>query len=364
MKKVLDLICVIMFFTLIVMFAFSTLFFSPEPVDMTKDTDEIDAQLFASFPLQGSWQTLRTSMLLAAGKTEIDGSFLVNGGVIRPSEQVSSIATDRLTGSINDFAARHEDIGVYTCIIPSPSGIYSADLPSVGVGFDQKHYISELYSSFDSSVATLDAYSPLYSSRENYIFMRTDTSLTSGGAFDVYSSCIRKMGFSPRPYSDYDSEHALTGYIGSLCNELNIRQRITPDNIELLIPKNGTVVTSATGYGSGSKEKHKSVYDRSALSTDKPLDVFLYGSRYKKLDIATINQDSPKLLIVKTEQTDPIIPFLISHYSFVTVIDADTASDVTLEDLVSAEQFDQVLFLFDIDSLENLRMDIFLEEQE
>jgi hypothetical protein len=171
------------------------------------------------------------------------------------------------------------------------------------------------------------------------------------------------MGFSPRPLSDYDCEHAMTGFIGSLCTELNIRQRITPDNIELLIPKNGTSVTSATGYYGGTKEKHHSVYDRTALLSDKPLDVFVYGSRYRKLDITTVNQDSPKLLIIKTEHTDPVIPFIISHYSFVAVIDADTASKQTLDDLVTLDKYDQILFLLDIDHIERLRLDEFLNEK-
>ena len=360
MKKVLDLICVISFFTIIVMFAVSTMFFGAKPVSLSSSPEQIDAQLFDNFPLQKSWQTLRTSILLAAGKTEIDGSFLVNGGVISPSEQVSEAATNRLTDGINSFAENHSDKSIFTCIVPSPSGIYSADIPSVGVGFDQKHYIAELYSSLDSSVATLDAYSPLYTTRENYIFMRTDTSLTSNGGFEIYTSNIRKMGFSPRPFSDYDSEHAMIGYIGSLCTELNIRQRITPDNIELLTPKNGTVVTSATGYYGSVKEKHKSVFDRDALSTDSPLDVFVYGSRYRKLDITTVNQESPRLLIIKTEHSNPVIPFIISHYSYVTVIDADTASYQRLDDIVSVDKYDQVLFMLDIDHIENLHLDEFL----
>lgn len=360
MKKTLDLICVIMFFTIIVMFAASTLFFGSKPAALSKWSGSADSQLSDNFPLQRSWQTLRTSILLAAGKTEIDGSFLVNGGVIRPSSEVSGKATKRLVDGINSFSGKYSDKSIYTCIIPSASGIYSADLPSVGVGFDQKHYIAELYNSFDPSIATLDAYSPLYTSRENYIYLRTDSSLTSSGAFDVYSSFIRKIGFSPRPFSDYDCEHAMTGYIGSLCTELNISQRITPDNIELLTPKNGTVVTSVTGWFGSTKEKHKSVYDRSALSGNSPLDVYLYGSRYKKLDITTLNKESPRLLIIKTEHTNPVIPFIISHYSAVTVIDADTAAKQTLDELTDAGKFDQILFLLDIDHIEGLHLDEFL----
>ncbi|MCR5816246.1 MAG: hypothetical protein K6F91_05150 [Ruminococcus sp.] len=364
MKKTLDLICVIMFFTIIVMFAMSTLFFGSKPVSLSLDTQKTDEALIAQFPLQRSWKTLRTTILLAAGKTEIDGSFLINEGVIKPSEPVSSKATQRLTDALNAYAAKTSGKSIFACIVPSCSGIYSADIPSVGVGFDQKHYISEAYSALDPSIATLDAYSPLYTSREDYIFMRTDSALTSRGAFDIYSSNIRKMGFSPRPFSDYDCEHAMIGYIGSLCSELSIRQRITPDNIELLIPKNGTVVTSATGWYGSSKEKHKSVYDRDALLGDKPLDVFVYGSRYKKLDISTLSRDNPRLLIVKTEHTNPIIPFILSHYSFITVIDADTAASQPLDELVSADDYDQILFLIDIDHIEELGLDEFLGVEE
>lgn len=357
MKKTLDLICVIMFFAIIVMFAVSTLFFSQKPVDLSGDTGQIDAQIFERFPLQGSWKALRTSILLAAGKTEIDGSYLVNEGVIRPTGQVSADSTDSLTNGINAFADKYRGKSIFTCLVPSPSGIYSADIPSVGVGFDQKRYIADVYNDIDSSVATLDAFSPLYASRENYIYFRTDPSLTSVGGYDIYNSVMRKMGFTPRPYSDYDSEHAMTGYIGSLCTELNIRQRITPDNIDLLTPKNGTVVTLAAGLYGSIREKNRSVFDRAALSSSKPLDVFVYGSRYKKLDITTINKDSPSLLIIKTENTNPVIPFMISHYSFITVIDADAANGAALDDLVSADSYDQILFLLDIDHLEGSDLD-------
>ena len=354
MKKILDLICVIMFFSIIVMFAVSALFFQGAAPGSAKSQSDLEQQLSEHFPLQGSWQTLRTSILLAAGKTEIDGTFLVNSGVIKPSKQVSSSASEKLCGYINDFASQHEGQGVFVCIIPSPSGIYSADIPSVGVGFDQRGFIDDFYYGLDSSVVTLDAYSPLYASRENYIFFRTDESLTSSGAFGVYYSFIRKMGFVPRPYSDYDSEHAMIGYIGSLCTELNIRRRITPDNIELLTPKNGTVVTSVSAFDGERTDEFRSVFDRGALSGSSPLDVFCYGSRYKRLDIKTVNRDYPRLLIVKTARTDPLIPFVISHYSRVTVIDADAASGDNIDDLTDPGSFDQVLFLLDIDSIERL----------
>lgn len=358
MKKVLDLICVIMFFTIVVMFALSMLIFNGSGnIFKGQEGQSVDEQLSQNFPLKENWKTLRTSLLLAAGKTEIDGTFLIDGAVIKPSEQVSDEATKRLSEGINTFCEKYSGKSVYACIIPSPSGIYSADIPSVGVGFDQRHYIDDVYYSLDSSVVTLDAYSPLYTSRENYIYMRTDESLTSAGAFSVYSSVVRKMGFSPRPLSDYDTEHAMSGFIGSLCTELKIRQRITPDNIDLLTPKNGTVVTSAIGTNGNSEEAYKSVFDRGALLGESPLDVFVYGDRFEKVDIKTINSQNPKLLIIKTAHTNPVIPFIISHYSFVTVIDADKASGRRLSELAAAENYDQVLFLLDIESLEGLRLD-------
>ena len=363
MKKILDLIGIIMFFSIILMFAAATVFVG-DPLDDSEQisissTADIDTYIKENFPLQNSFKAMRSGLLLASGKTEIDGTFLVNGGVIRPAETISDADMEDFAGSINTFAKTHSDKSVYTMVIPSASGIYSADIPSVGSGFDQRHFIDSLYNSIDSSVATLDAYSPLYSSRSNYIFYRTDSCITSAGAFNIYYSSIRKMGFSPRPLSDYDCEHALSGYIGSLCNELSIRQRITPDNIELYTPKNGTSVTSAVCTLGGSDTAYRSIYDRASLTSETPLDVFVYGSSCERVRIKTINKDAPTLLIVKTSGADPVIPFMVSHYSEVTVVDITASSGKALSQLADPDSFDQVIFMTDIDHFdEACRFDI------
>lgn len=355
MKKILDYICVIMFFTIIIMFAVSTLFFNSGAGAVSDSASSpaqaVDSFLLDSFPLQESFHGLRTSLMLAAGRTEIDDCFLVDGAVIRPTEQISEDATERIKRNINSFSKKYEGVSAFVALIPSASGIYSADIPSVGLGFDQKRYIEDLYFSLDSSVVTLDAYSPLYSSRDNYIYMRTDNCLTSKGAFGVYYSVMRKMGVQPHPLSDYDTEHALTNFYGSLSDELNITAQISPDSIELLIPKNGTVVKSVTASGVNGSDEYKSVFDRNALLGQTPLDVFVYGSRYEKLDIKTINASSPRLLIIKSRSADPVIPFIVSHYSRVTVIDAQKAL-YDISRYTDPAEYDQVLFILDIESLE------------
>ncbi|MBR1664353.1 MAG: hypothetical protein IJ696_08515 [Ruminococcus sp.] len=357
MKKILDLIGIIMFFTIIVMFAIATLFFHPPKENGSKSsirsTSDAEKLINEDFPLQNSFKALRSGLLLTVGKTELDGTYLIKDSAIRPADTIDDDEMFDYADRINIFAASHKDVSVYACVLPSASGIYSADIPSVGSGFDQRHFIDRLYNSIDSSVATLDAYSTLYSSRENYIFYRTAPCITTTGAFDVYYSMIRKMGFTPRPLSDYDSEHALSGFIGSLCSELSIRQQITPDNIELYTPKNGTSVTSAVCTHADTQTTYRSVFDRSALSSEQPLDVFLYGSNYEKVDITTINKDAPSLLIIKTPGADPVIPFLVSHYSKVTVIDERAADGMTLSSLADADSYDQVLFMADIENFDD-----------
>lgn len=357
MKRIIDYISVIMFFTIVIMIAVSTVLLGngrsvPVSDEQLSPTQTVDEYLLAGFPLKDSWQGLRTGLLLAAGRNEIDGSFFIDGAVIKPVSGISDDAADAFVSSVNTFASENSGVSVCAMIVPSASGVYSADIPSVGSGFDQKRYIEDLYLSLDRSVAALDAFSTLYSSRENYIFMRTDNSLTSNGAFGVYYSTARKMGLNPRSLSEYDTEHAMTNFYGSLCDELSVRSQVRPDSIELFVPKNGTVVKSAECINSRVSDSYSSVFDRNALLTESPLDVFVYGSRYERVDIRTINTESPRLLIIKTRETNPVIPFFVTHYSRVTVIDIEKAS-LPLSAYAYVGDYDQVLFMVGISSFEN-----------
>lgn len=348
MKKAFNIISAAMFFAVIAVFALGTLILPSDRIktgsgSITEDTEEY---VYRNFPLFDNWRSMYSSFISGSGQMRIGNVYISDHGLIDIESSLNEQKVQSNVSSINVFNERHRRIPFYTLIAPTASGIYSAELPMIVTALDQQKVIDDIYFSLDASIQTLDAYNPLFTARDDYIYFRTDRRWTSYGAYTVYSRVIRKMGFSPVRITDYDIEYADRSFYGDLYSTTHY-SGVRPDLINIFRNKHGSFVTGTTAYKDGESYSSSSIYYTPALDSANKLDVFLGGGSFDSYTVTTSNTEAPRLLLIKGRYADIFLPFLTPHYSEITLVDISSLYNGTIEDKVYTDHFDQILLLTD-----------------
>lgn len=356
MKKFSDAITVAVFFIMLAMFAVSLMFFQhkatfeEESLSHSEMSDAVNGFVKDNFPLSANWRSLYANINVTLGKRQFGDVYIVGDRLIKTSETVEEKRFEKNIGRINDFAET-TSVPVYVMIAPTASGVYSSELPPTAVKTDQRELIDKLYLGLDNGVGTIDAYYPLYSSRDEYVYYRTSDMWTSFGAYHAYAEAVKKLGFKAVTLQNYDQEYALSSYTGELYDRV-MYGGITQDRINIFRSKYQSPVTKVELYDGENTTEAKSVYFKSALKTDNETDVFLQGDNYLRASVKTNLEDAPKLLIIKGSYANTVAPFFTPHYSEITLADPELIKEKggKLSDFVNVSDYDQVLVMFDIQS--------------
>ncbi len=356
MKKFSDAITVAVFFIMLAMFAVSLMFFQhkatfeEESVSYNQMSDAVNGFVKDNFPLSANWKSLYANINVMLGKQQFGDVYIVNDRLIKVHEAVNDKHFENNIIKINDFADTLS-VPVYVMTAPTAEGVYSSELPPTAVKNDQRELIDRLYLGFNNNVGTIDAFYPLYSSRDEYVYYRTSDMWTSFGAYYAYAEAVKKLGLKAVTLQNYDQEYALSYYMGELHNRV-MYSGITQDRINIFRSKYQSSVVSVELYDGENSTEAKSVYFKSALKTQNATDVFLQGDNYLRTTVKTVQEDSPKLLIVKGSYANALVPFLTPHYSEITLVDPKLIKEKggKLSDFADVSDYDQILFMFDIQS--------------
>ena len=146
------------------------------------------------------------------GEEEIKGQkvgalFIVGDTALEIFYGNSSITKDYANILNTISQAIDSDANIYNMIVPTN---FEFGLPKKyrsEVGTLQKPFIDEIYSSLDSSITTIDAYSKIRDAYRlgEYLYFRTDHHWTALGAYRAYEAFAEKAGFEPTPLSDFES---------------------------------------------------------------------------------------------------------------------------------------------------------------
>lgn len=354
MKRIANYITIIAFFTITVMFGAGTLILGrmdlpqkeiPEGKNIIKKSETF---INNNFPLKHNWKSLYTNIMVSSGITEFDGIYLVDGKLLKSHEDFNSETIEKTNETINKFAASQK-IPVFAMIVPTAAGIYSSKLPSYSKASEQRQTIDDIYLKLDKSITAIDAFYPLYSAKNEYIYYKTSDCWTSFGAYYAYIEAVKKLGFQAVTLSNYDKEYAEENYFGELYQKVYY-SGIKGDRINIFRSKFKSPVTNVTLYKGEQTFTAKSVYFKSALKTFDKTDIFMQGDKYEKAVINTNLKDAPRLLIIKGSCANAMVPFLTAHYSQITMIDPKmmAARGKTLAQLADTNEFDQILIMCDI----------------
>lgn len=355
MKKFSDAITVVGFFTILIMFAVSTLFFqnSTPLSQLLEDGGSVRRTAVGfvedNFPLNANWRSMYTEIMALSGKSRFGNTYYTGDKLIKLGGTGRDNSIENVA-YVNELAVNTE-CPIYLMLAPTAAGVYSAEIPELFADNNQRDMINDAYMQLDRRIVSIDAFYPLYSARDEYVYYRTENLWTSFGAYYAYAESMRQLGAPAVTLQNYDQEFALSDFYGSLYASAMVGS-IQPDMINVFRSKYQSPVTEVDMYSGDEVRKAGSVYFRSALGGSRKTDIFLLGDRYYKTDIFTDNVDSPDLLVIKGSFANAIAPFYTAHYRRITMVDPKRLKEegMTLSDVADPDDYDQILVLFDIDS--------------
>ena len=289
-------------------------------------------------------------------QTELSES-IVNGVYVSDDRLISTddkgITDASAMAEVFDSFAENYDGMVYFAAIPTSAGVYGDVLPGHIVRQTESQQINALYYAMDSDIRKIDAYNILKMLKDNYIYYRNDTKWTSYGAYCVYKTVIQKLGFQPNSYDKYSIEHVTDNFRGNLYNR-TLSRRPKADIMDIYEYHNGAEVTSCIVVRRDGINAEGQIFDREKLETGDKYSMYL-GDAVPIMRITTSANTDKKLLVIKDDFGDCFVPFLLQHYSEITVVDPSVMSG-KLSDYVNADDYGQTLFLFGTDSLSDREM--------
>ena len=291
----------------------------------------------------------------------VDGSvFVQNGSGYVPFKGIETTAKNYSAILNSISSSMSESVNIYSAVIPT-----NAEFGLKGVlsgNGSQRENLDIIDSSLSDRVKVIDVYSALEAQKNDYIFYRTDESMTSKGAYYVYKKRAETAGYGERTVYSLstlsEKSGTLSPFYGSFVErttdpktqpEGNPELAKSADTIEyykLPVHYNCYSVDPKTG---GKVETD--LFKESAAAVDL-LKIFP-AKDTALLEIENVQESgSKKLLIVKDHSAEPVIGYLVPHYSDVYVADVSLYSGNLME-YVNENEITDVLIINGIEDANN-----------
>lgn len=309
---------------------------------------ELGTYMTDHFGGRSMWISAKTAI-----QTELSES-IVNGVYVGKDRLLDIGDSHRAPTSANaDIFSRYNekyDGTVYFAAIPTSSGVYGDILPAYTDNRSDSQQISAFYEFLDADIRKIDAYNILKMLKDNYIYYCNDTKWTSYGAYCVYKTVVQKLGFLPISYDKYTIEHVSNSFRGNLYNR-TLSKKTMADIIDIYDYPDGAEVLSCVCTRNDGSTFNGEIYDRSKLDSSDMYSMYL-GDSVPFMKITTSANTDKKLLVIKDSYADCFVPFLIQHYKEIEVVSPEDL-DGCISDHINVNDYEQTLFLFGIENLDD-----------
>ena len=299
-------------------------------------------------PFADTLRDVCLQLRMLGGAEEFDGIVLANDGLIEnfiPSEDTA--LRKKNTAAVRQFA-EESGIPTYLMIVPTACAIYQEQLPANMNLYNQKRFIEETYRSLSGQVTAIDVYPTLYTAREDYLYYRSDSRLTSLGGYTVYQTLARRLGLTPS--QEFSLDRVSHDFYGDLYDRWGYGG-VKPDIITLYHNLSAQRSYRVYHWDRYEERTYYGLYPSEAAVSGKQEDIIL-GGHSPRMEITALGAPDQSLLVLGDRGTLSYLPFLASHYRTITYLDLTLLTQWEIEDL-SAQGYDQVLFACDLSTYLN-----------
>jgi len=273
------------------------------------------------------------------------GGLLILNGVVYPRNGGVPSATIHFANMANEYAEKLKGkVRVITAIAP----LNSAFIPS-----SKYRYLNEqtrktfetLRNNLSPEVVFADVFSHINPHASEYIYFKTDHHWTALGAYYAYEAFCEATGLAPVSINDMEkrTKYRFLGTYYSLTKDKTVRNN--PDTVDYYVPN---VETTAVYYGKTNfKESKSSVFCHNCSG----YAVFLHID-YPLMKINTNVNNGKKIVVIKNSYGNAFVPFLISHYQEIWVVDF-RYSKHNLMEIINNFNIDDMVFAVGLYSVQS-----------
>ena len=313
-------------------------------------TSKYETYLNDQFVLRDDWITLKSiceSMLL-----KIENNGIAYGADDYLFEKFTTLAGDSLAqfernvGYETTFIDTYgETVPITFTIIPNAYMILPEKLPEGLTQVDQAAYTAPIYEAVGDKAQVVDFTGALTAHKDEYIFYRTDHHWTTLGAYYAYAAYAESLGMEPVAL-DSLSGIEVPDFYGTYFSKAKKFDAVADTITYYPIADAGVIIDGqeADGYYDLSKFEVRDKY-AAFLRGNNGYTVIKSGVRE-----APEGQEPSKILVIKDSYANSFVPFLLYNFDEVHVVDL-RYSAVSMKELLSTENFDQVLLMYNFMNL-------------
>lgn len=303
---------------------------------------------------------LNLELTLLGGQRELrtcgdgfSGVFIGERGLMKNIEPPDASAVSRNTAALQNFSRQAAEMQITSVVmlIPTAGAILQDDLPpyAQSVMVNQLEVIEEVYSRLVAPTVTVNAYSALINRRDQYIYYRTDDSLTALGGFYVGQLLALRLGLDDPRLNQYEIDYSDTAYFGDLY-AITPYANITADTVSQFRLKQAASAPQqylVTRRGGGRTVVYHTMFPSHAPQIGKPLDIF-FGGAATIIDVRTSLSSAPSVIVFGDKTAFAWLPFLCDLSGRVTLVDLSARPEELKS--ISLDDYDVALFGYGVES--------------
>lgn len=318
--------------------------FSVEHVLSGAFMEDMSQYLSDQIAFRQFWITLKTKTLKLLGSQEINGVYIGKDDYLIEKWLPQDVDVEQFNQNIeaiDQFAKRHHQ-PTHVMIVPTAGYIMSDKLPKYAPYVQQEVLLNQIKQSLvDASF--VDVSSILLAHAHENLYYHSDHHWTTYGAFLGYQA-FKASRNEEVDINDYDIQTVSKNFKGSMYSKVLDDQKMM-DTIEIYSRHDDLNVDVSYNFG---KESRDSVYNLDRLKEKDQYQVFLNGN-YPEISITTHQKNGKHLLIFKDSYANAFIPFLVSDYESIHVIDCRYFKQ-DIESYLDEKNITEIMFLYNIKS--------------
>ena len=300
---------------------------------------KLDEYVNDQFVFRDHWISLQSDLEYTLGKRESNGVFIGKNVLLSKLGTASQANIENnLQGMLDFFAAAQKPCAVM--LVPSAAEIQPDKLPLYAQSWPQDPLIQQIYQAA-AGMTGISVSAALREHAEEYIYYRTDHHWTTYGAYLAYLEYCRVLGLTPL---EYQAETVSWNFNGTLYSKSGVRF-IKPDTMEAF---QSDAALGCSIKTNGEPVYYDSVYFPQYLEVKDQYGYFL-GQNQPIVTLYGNQATGKKLLMFKDSYAHCLAPMLLQYYDEIVLVDLRYINS-EIGDLLDIEEFDQVLFLYSVDT--------------
>lgn len=290
---------------------------------------------------RNKWIELKTYIKLASLKKDVNGVYFGKDNYLIERQDTDKFETenaDKNCKYLEEFVNNYKiNTDISIMLVPNTSEILKKKLPKYAYNFNETRYINDIYKEIGED-NTVDVNEILKAHKDEYLYYKTDHHWTILGAYYAFTEYADKTGINIEKYT---TKLVTDKFYGTMSSKANLE--IEADKVYIYEPDKEEEVS--VRYNN-STELKDSLYEMSALDKKDKYSIFLGGNN-PLVQITTNAENDRKVLVIKDSFAHCFIPFMISGFSKIDVVDLRYYNE-SIRKMIEEGGYTDILVLYNV----------------